>query len=125
MLYTPTGRRFDIRMISGQIRYRLPIKFPLSLYTTAMYGQQSNINYILSDSRILDRNNYNSQWLFSSGVILPIIKDVVEIYAPIVMSQELRDTREQMGIKPYQYIMFKVNIAAMDPFKIVAKNLSR
>ncbi len=125
MLYTPTGRRFDIRMISGQIRYRLPVKLPLSLYTTAMYGQQSNINFILSDSRIIDRNNYNSQWLFSSGVIIPIVKDVIEIYAPIVMSQELKDTRTQMGIKPYQYFMFKVNLAAMDPFKIVAKNLAR
>jgi hypothetical protein len=90
-----------------------------------MYGQQSNINFILSDSRIIDRNNYNSQWLFSSGVVIPIIKDVIEIYAPIVMSQELKDTRTQMGIKPYQYFMFKVNLAAMDPFKIVAKNLAR
>lgn len=124
-VYTPLGRS-NTWLASLNLKSSLPGKIPLKLF--------ADFSFIPSDVAL------NQTMLYDAGVYLPLVKDMIEIYVPLLMSKDIKDVfylnngdlvAPPNGDDPDPYrfkrmarmIRFTFNIHKMNPFEIM-RNLS-
>jgi hypothetical protein len=106
---TPLGQSDDW-IISCNIKTPKVFKLPFYVYT--------------------DVGIYNSiglktpELLYSAGVCLPIIKDIAEIYFPVLNSQNIKDNQKLNNINRYvDQIRFTFYLQRANPFEILKNTL--
>lgn len=101
--YHPTAAAFNSSFASiatAQFEIDLPISLPISLYST-----------VASD--------LNNDPVFTAGVGLPIVRDIFQIYVPLVYSDSV--SRGLDNLEWHEYIMFQLNLDLMNPFSLINK----
>ncbi len=74
---------------------------------------------IFADVVVCDGRALNSEpFLWDLGLNIPIIKDVVDVYVPLVYSNDIKTTMKLNNVKAINTVRFTINI-----HKLVAKNL--
>jgi len=125
-LAAPTSQSANRSLFSLTIEIDLPVKLPLALYGGV--AALKNDRYVLGDGNEIDMTilatNINRRWLYNGGVSASIIPNVLKVYVPVVYSRSIRDEVKWGGLTFGQTILFEFNIAAMNPFRIAAKNIN-
>jgi hypothetical protein len=122
-VYTPIGR--DTWTAALNLKSSLPGKIPFRLF---------------ADLNMIPSAGGAPLFLYDAGIYLPIVKNMIEVYVPLLMSQDIKDAfylnnpdlvgAGQVGEKdpePWKrtarMIRFTFNIERMNPFQLV-RNLS-
>jgi len=124
-VYTPLGRT-EGWLTSLNLKCSLPGKIPFKFF--------ADFNMIPPDVIL------NQTMLYDAGVYIPLVKNIIEVYVPLLMSQDIKDVfylnnadlvAPPNGDDPDKYrfkrtarmIRFTFNIHKLNPFDIV-RNLS-
>jgi hypothetical protein len=66
----------------------------------------------------------SSGFLFSAGLAVPVLKDILEIYIPLVNSKNINDAQELNGITRFvDKVRFTFYLNRANPFEIIKNNL--
>ncbi|MBI3501433.1 MAG: M1 family metallopeptidase [Bacteroidetes bacterium] len=109
-VYTPLGRS-KTWLASLNLKCSLPGKLPLKLF--------SDFTMLPPDAAL------NQTMLFDAGIYLPLMKGIVEIYLPLLVSKDIKDVFElnNPDVKGFNenlhMIRFTFNIQKMNPFELV------
>jgi len=123
-VYTPLGRSNDW-LASLNLKTSLPGKIPFNLF---------------ADFSVIPRDiALNQAMLYNAGIYIPLVKDIVDVYFPILVSRDIKDVfyLNNTDLKPQtpdqndpdkfkrmaRMIRFTFNIQKMNPFELV-RNLS-
>lgn len=108
--YTPLGNSREW-MATVNIKSSLPGKIPLKLFADAGFFPGESVT--------------NSNFLYDAGIYFPLIPDVMEIYIPLLFSQDIRDginniPSDKEGFKKFiDNVRFTFNIHKLNPFELV------
>jgi hypothetical protein len=61
----------------------------------------------------------NETVLYNAGVCVSIVKNVFEIYLPILLSKDLQDYKDVNDLKYWETVRFTLNLNLLNPFDIV------
>ncbi|MCB0794470.1 MAG: hypothetical protein KDB88_07005, partial [Flavobacteriales bacterium] len=89
----------------------LPLPVPLSLFVS---GAMAPVTEALSSGTRTVARSY-----FEAGIGLRIVRDMFEIWFPLVFSQDIADQLEFRGIGPGERVRFILALEALDPFKLL------
>ena len=56
---------------------------------------------------------------YNAGVQLTIIKNIFEIYFPLVMSKDIKETNDLNKLNYWQTIRYTFSLEKIDPFKLI------
>ncbi len=87
-------------MSTVQIEADLPIKLPISIFGAMGFADENS-----------------PKW--SAGVSLPIVRDVFQVYLPLVFDAQTTDRLDARGLNVGNYIMFELNLTQMNPFNFL------
>lgn len=87
---------------SIQLEIDAPIGLPLSAWGTYGFDSDGNTGY-------------------SAGIGVPIVRDIFQIYVPLVFSSEINDVLETGDFGWQDYIMMQINLDMMNPFELVKR----
>jgi hypothetical protein len=109
---TPTQQSANGYLFSLTTEIDVPFKLPLGVYggIAAMKNDE--------DSSIIRTTNTDTRTLWSAGVCVRVIPNVLKVYVPIVYSSSIRDEVNARSLTFAQSILFEFNINNMNPFKI-------
>ncbi|TAL62616.1 MAG: M1 family peptidase [Bacteroidetes bacterium] len=123
-VYTPLGRSSDW-LFAFNIKSPMPGKFPIKLF--------ADISFMPVGAAL------NQTMIYDAGIYIPMIKDMVEIYCPILVSRDIKDvfylnntdlkdpTPDKNDPDKFRrmarMIRFTFNIHKLNPFELV-RNLS-
>jgi len=112
--FTETDGAFKVFTIRGQttnylstlnLKTSLPGKIPIRLY--ADFGFYKNAE------TVKDKVSYNA------GALISISNNLFEVYFPLIISKEIRNTLELNKINFGERIRFTLNIKLMNPIKLI------
>ncbi|MDO9185980.1 MAG: M1 family metallopeptidase [Bacteroidia bacterium] len=81
------------------------LKLPLKIYADIGTTADSGLN--------------NEQVLYNAGVCISLMKDVFEIYLPILMSKDFKDYEKANNLEYLETIRFTLNLNLLNPFDMV------
>ena len=109
-IYTPFGAYRDW-IVALNISIDFPIPLPLKIYgdigTTTDFKKDIKNVYDL-----------NSSFSYDAGICLSLIKNMVEVYFPLVRSEEIQKYLEANDAKYAEQIRFVFNLNLMNPLNI-------
>ncbi|MCC6599858.1 MAG: M1 family metallopeptidase [Crocinitomicaceae bacterium] len=108
-LAVPTAASATKKMSALNITFRLPTGIPV-----AVYGGFAN-----AFSPLFHDTPHKTGTYWSAGVSLPLVRDVLEIYLPVVNSSNINEELKVKDIDFFGSIMFRMNINMMNPFEII------
>jgi hypothetical protein len=85
-------------------------KLPLNVY--------ADLGYCPKDAAIV-----NNQFLYNAGLSVTLMRNVCEIYFPLLLSSDIKDYNKLNNISYGETIRFTLNINLINPFELV-KNIS-
>lgn len=109
-LAVPTNR-FSSNMLSVNIDFDLPVKFPIGIYGGAAYLMDKQIAVGASSSDIL----------WNVGVGLPLVRGIFQIYIPVLYSTDIKNEFKTRDLDFGETIMFELNLSMMNPFELLKK----
>lgn len=101
--YHPNPSNFNGQFTSittAQFEMDLPISLPISVYGTMA-------------------SDLENDPVFTAGVGLPIVRNVFQIYLPLVYSDSISNGLK--GLEWHEYIMFQLNLDLINPFSLINK----
>ncbi len=105
-LAVPYADRFNRHLLSANVELDLPLGLPLGIYIGAAYGESSS-------GRIDE--------IYVAGVSVPLIRNVFEVYVPLLYSQNVKDALNSGNTKFGETIMFQLNLNLVNPFDLIKK----
>ncbi len=108
--YTNTGSSNNW-LITLNTKLDLP-KLPFGLFADIGYYP-----YIENNQGVIS-NKVGSN--FDAGLWIPIKKDIIEVYVPLLFSENIQKEIDYNNINFWQRITFVINFNSMNPFKIVS-----
>ena len=109
-IYTPFGAYRDW-IVALNISIDFPIPLPLKIY-----GDLGTTTDFKKD--IKNVYDLNSSFSYDAGICLSLIKNVVEVYFPLVRSEEIQKYLEANDAKYAEQIRFVFNLNLMNPLNI-------
>jgi hypothetical protein len=77
------------------------------------------VDAVSCDGRALNADKV----LWDAGLNLTIVKDVIEVYVPLLYSTDIKQALSLNGVKWYQAVRFTFNIHKLEPAKILQTSL--
>lgn len=90
---------------SANIKASIPGLLPIRLY--------ADIGMTANDARL------NQSILYDAGIDLSIVKNICEIYFPVILCDDFKKTFDTNGIKYVERIRFTLNINLLNPFNFI------
>ncbi|HNW97238.1 MAG TPA: M1 family metallopeptidase [Bacteroidales bacterium] len=109
-VYTPLGQTWDW-LAAINLKTSIPGKIPLKLYSDIAILPDNSSGSII---KIPSFNLY-----YNAGVQLTIIKNIFEIYFPLVMSKDIKETNDLNKLNYWQTIRYTFSLEKIDPFKLI------
>ncbi len=127
LLNTPTVQNFNFRLISARLEYSVPYSIPVKLYGATAWGTSKvmpgNLTSSFSNGWDNDAKNVTT-FMWSTGIHYSIGQNLLDVYIPVLSSQNIMDAQKANNIKWFQSITFRINLSTLNPFEIVGKTLS-
>lgn len=101
----------DTWIASVNAELDLPFKLPLALFGSAGWVPITNVT---QDGRSTSTATY-----FEAGIGLPLVKDVLEVWFPLVVSQRITDEEEFLERSVTDRIRFVIALEKLDPTRVV------
>jgi hypothetical protein len=117
-LAVPTNMMASKHLASLNVEFDLPVKFPLGVYGGAAFISGHNYDLIW-DKRFLIPFE---EFVWNAGVTVPLIRNIFQIYVPVVYSNQIKNEFKTRDLKFGETIMFELNLNMVNPFEIL-KNL--
>ncbi len=108
-LAAPTNLGANLMLITLNTEFDIPVKFPIGLYG----------GYALLNNKVISKANETS-WTnaWNAGVSLPLIRNIFQIYVPVVYSNNINDEVKMKDLKFGETIMFELNLKLCNPLEI-------
>lgn len=108
-LAAPTNLGANLMLITLNTEFDLPVKFPIGLYG----------GYALMNNKVISKAN-ETKWTnaWNAGVSLPLIRNIFQIYVPVVYSNNIADEVKFKDLKFGETIMFELNLKLCNPLEI-------
>ena len=74
---------------------------------------------VVCDGRTLNKDPF----LWDAGLNLTLVKDIVEVYIPLVYSTDIKKTLELNNISKANTIRFTINVNKLVPKNLIRDNL--
>ena len=106
-IYTPLGQTWDW-LLAFNLKTTIPGKIPLKLFTDI--------------GIVPDKNKLNGSALpvyYDAGIQVTIINNIFEIYFPLAMSKDIKETNKNFIENYFQSIRFTFTLEKIDPFKLI------
>ena len=100
--------------------FDIPLMLPFDLYFDASFFPYSLTS--CNQNGCITTNKINVSYV--GGLSFTVIKDVFEIYVPLVVNKDLKDIYEYQNINFLQRIRFTFHINQLNPFKLIEKNIN-
>jgi hypothetical protein len=127
LLNTPTVQNFNFRLISARLEYSVPYSIPVKLYGATAWGtskvMSGNLTSSFSNGWDSEAKNVTT-FMWSTGIHYSIGQNLMDVYIPVLSSQNIMDAQKANNIKWFQSITFRINLSTLNPFEIVGKTLS-
>lgn len=107
-VWTPLGQTPEW-MVSANIKSPNVFIFPFKVFA----------DIVVCDGRALNSEFF----LWDLGINVPIIKDIVDVYIPILYSKDIKKTLELNNVKGWETIRFTINIHKLVPRNLIRDNL--
>ncbi|HAE29603.1 MAG TPA: hypothetical protein DCF89_00705 [Flavobacteriales bacterium] len=104
----PSRRASSTWLASGNVKIELPLPI------LGIYGDGAILPVY-----IVNKGEFENQYLFDAGLQLSIKKDLFDIYIPIFMHSDLKSEMEFQDISVLQRIRFTLNLKVLNPFKMI------
>lgn len=91
-------------LLTLNLEFDLPVALPLGIYAGAAY---TSTPYLLDD------------FLWNAGVTLPLVRNIFQIYIPVIYSNQIKDEFKVRDLKFAETIMFELNLPLMNPFELI------
>jgi hypothetical protein len=118
-VYSPVGQS-DNWIMSLNIKSPKLFKLPLLLYADA--GTYST-NVINIGPTGVSKSISKPELLYSTGIGIPIIKNVFEFYIPILNSKNIQDAIDLSKLRFVDTIRFTLNLTLANPLSAIKNNL--
>jgi hypothetical protein len=128
LLATPAAQNFNFRLISARLECSIPYSLPLKVYGASAWGinKVSAANVLSSFYNGWDSDAKNATtFMWSAGVHYTVAQNLMDIYIPVISSQNILDAQKANNIKWLQSITFRMNLTTLNPFEVVGKTLSK
>jgi len=114
-LAVPTRLTANKHLASLNVDFDLPVRFPLSIYAGAAYvvKDYSYLPYLM----LIDSNEF----IWNAGVSVPIIRNIFQIYVPVIYSSQIKDEFKARDLNFGETIMFELNLNMANPFEILKR----
>ncbi|MBL7923059.1 MAG: M1 family metallopeptidase [Bacteroidia bacterium] len=109
-IYTPIGLYRDwifVLNLSADFPVPLPLRFYADIGTTEDFKRDVKRVY-----------NLNAGFSYNAGICLSIARNTLEVYFPLIKSEEIRNYLETNDVKFAEQIRFVCNIARMNPLRL-------
>lgn len=63
----------------------------------------------------------NETILYDAGIYVPIVKNIFEIYFPVLIAQDFKDYKTANSLSYMQTVRFTLNLNLMNPFDLIKK----
>jgi Peptidase family M1 domain len=101
----------DTWMASLNMELDMPFKFPLAFFASAGWVPLTTISQ--------DGESTGTASYFEAGVGLPIVKDVIEMWFPLFVSQRIADEEEYQDRSVSDRIRFVIALEKLDPTRLL------
>ncbi len=123
-LAAPTQQSANKNLASLNIEIDLPVKFPIGIYAggailknTTQYEGPS-LQWALINT---PQTNTATRYLWNAGVTVPLIRNICQIYFPIIYAQNIKDEVDARGLNFGETIMFELNLNMANPMELIKK----
>jgi hypothetical protein len=109
-VWSPVGQSDDW-IVALNVKTPRPYRFPM---------------YAFADAGLYHANGMeaSSGFLFSAGLAIPVIKDIAEVYLPLLNSRNITDAQQLNGVSRFvDKIRFTFYLNRANPFEIIKNNL--
>jgi len=131
-LALPTKSALGKNSWSFNVEFDLPIKLPISLYAGVVYAQEFYELEVIPPYGVyegyerLDRVYVNdiyggSPIIWNAGVSVPLIRNIFQIYVPVIYSSQIKDEFKARDLNFGETIMFELNLNMANPFEILKR----
>lgn len=124
-LSTPTRARSGNHLLSLNVEFDLPVKFPLSIYAgiaptwDMQQYTEGKVNGVTYDFYFTPQNQ--DKFIWNAGVGVPLIRNIFQIYVPVIYSSQIKDEFKARDLNFGETIMFELNLNMANPFEILKR----
>lgn len=109
-LAAPTTLGANMILTSLNTEFDLPVKFPIGIYGGIALMQNKDL---------VKRNTVNWTNAWNAGVSLPLIRNVFQIYVPLVYSQNIENGIQLKNLDFTNTILFELNLKLCNPLDLM------
>lgn len=123
-LATPTAQSANRSLFSLNSEIDVPFKLPIALYGgVAVLKSDSYLGPDETPALSVLATNTDRRVLYNAGVAFSLLpSNLLKVYMPVFYSSSIRDEVDARGLNFGQTILFELNLAMLNPFKIVESN---
>lgn len=109
-VWTPLGQSASW-LASVNLKSPKFFKLPIKLYVDAVFTSKT---YLAEDALLWD-----------AGINLSLLNSIIDVYFPLLYSNDIRETLSLNGLSYWQSIRFTLNIHTFSPGKLLNKSISQ
>lgn len=117
-LAVPTNMLASKHLASLNVEFDLPVTFPIGIYGGAAYVSGHQYESVMGT----EFKRPYEEFLWNAGVTVPLIRNIFQIYVPVLYSNQIKNEFKARDLKFGDTIMFELNLNLANPFEIL-KNL--
>ena len=121
-LYAPTSAGFNLRLLSLNAQFRLPLdNIPISGFIAGAYGfnRVNPLSLSTTDGQIY------TTFVSSAGAIIHAFPGILDIYVPLYTNMPNAANSNHQRLNIWKSVMFSFNMQGLNPFNIVSKSIAR
>ncbi|MFN0031030.1 MAG: M1 family metallopeptidase [Flavobacteriales bacterium] len=100
---------YNKHLLTLNAEMELPVGLPLSVYGGIAFGENA------------DGLAFGGQPTWVAGVSVPLIRNIFEVYVPLVYSEPVNNYYDANDVKFGQRILFQLNLDMANPFQLIRK----